>query len=30
MTKREILNEFAQSSGFISPDELRLRLRLAL
>lgn len=30
MMKREILNEFAQRNGFISPDELRLRLRLTL
>jgi DNA-binding PadR family transcriptional regulator len=30
MTKREILNEFAQNNGFISPDELRSRLHWAL
>ena len=30
MTKREVLNGFAQIDGFISPDELRSRLGLQL
>jgi DNA-binding PadR family transcriptional regulator len=30
MTKREILEGLAQKGGFVSPDELRLRLRLKL
>jgi DNA-binding PadR family transcriptional regulator len=27
MTKLQVLNEFAQSNCFISPDEIRFRLR---
>jgi DNA-binding PadR family transcriptional regulator len=30
MTKQQVLNEFAQSNCFISPDEIRFRLHLQL
>jgi DNA-binding PadR family transcriptional regulator len=30
MTKYEVLTAFAQTKGFLTPDELRLRLRLSL
>jgi DNA-binding PadR family transcriptional regulator len=30
MTKYEVLAAFAQANGFLSPDELRIRLRLSL
>ncbi len=30
MTKYEVLTAFAQASGFLTPDELRIRLRLSL
>jgi len=30
MTKYEVLAAFAQTNGFLTPDELRMRLRLSL
>jgi len=30
MTKYEVLKAFAQTSGFLRPDELRMQLRLSL
>ncbi len=30
MTKYQVLNAFAQTNGFLTPDELRIRLRWPL